>query len=154
MSAPARRAPAVNIVDIVFPMEANHYGSMFGGNVVALMDKAAYLAAVKFARMPFVTISIDGVQFIAPVRVGDIVEAHARVAFVGRTSLIVRVNVFRESPHHEGQELATEGWVAMAARTPEGAAAELPPLQVETSEERALEAAAKAFRDRSKAARG
>lgn len=148
MNEPRRSVP-VSLVDLVFPATANTAGSMFGGHVVALMDKAAYIAAVRYARVPFVTISMDEVQFLVPVRIGDIIEAEARVAYVGRTSLIVRVTVYRETAHRDDRTPCTSGWFAMASRDPDGTGVVLPPLSIETAEEREAHDAAAAYRSRS-----
>lgn len=155
MSNPApRRAPEVRNMDIVFPADANSIGTMFGGSVMARMDKAAILAAIRFARTAYVTISTDGLQFIAPIKQGDIIECVARVAFVGRTSLVAKVEVWREQHHQEGTELCTRGWFAMASRGPDGKPVPLPPLLIETEEEKHDWELARQFRERSLQARG
>lgn len=136
------------MTDIVFPGDANTLGTMFGGKMMALMDKAAFLAAVKYARVPFVTISSDGIQFLAPVHVGDIIETRARVAYVGKTSLVVKVEVYRELPFEDAAPvLATRDWFAMAARDEQDEGILLPPLIAESAEEIADEAQGRAFRE-------
>jgi acyl-CoA hydrolase len=148
---PPRRAPEIIMTDIVFPDDANTRGTMFGGKGLALMDKAAFLAAVRFAHVPFVTVSTDGTRFLKPVQVGDIIETRAKVAFVGRTSLVVKVELYRELPFEmDSMVLATRDWFAMAARDQEGKPLALPPLLIETEQEKADEYLARQFRDRSK----
>ena len=150
MGLPARRAPIVMMTDIVFPGDANTFGTMFGGKAMALMDKAAVLAAIRFARTSFITVSSDGIQFVAPVQVGDIIELRSRVAWVGRTSLIVKVEMFREHRYSDDPpELATRDLFALAARDAEGKPAVLPELLVETEEEKRDWEIARKFREAS-----
>jgi len=138
------------MTDIVFPGDANTLGTMFGGKAMALMDKAAFLAAVRYARVPFITISSDGIQFVEPVQVGDIIETRARVACVGRTSLVVKVEVYREHPYSEDPPvLATRDWFAMAARDEKNRPIALPRLIVDTEEEKQDEQQANDFRNAS-----
>lgn len=147
-----REAPEVNVTDIVFPSEANTLGVMFGGRVMAEMDKAAFLAAVEFARVPFVTVSCDGIRFLSPIQVGDIIETRARVAHVARSSVVVKVEVYAQHPYTTEPPIrATRAWFALAARDAQGHAIRLPPLRVETDEQRADERLAIEFRERSKA---
>jgi acyl-CoA hydrolase len=70
-------------------MVRNNYGTMFGGEVLALMDKAGGIAALRFCRQPVVTASTEHIDFRTPIHSGEIIEAIAKVIYVGRTSLIV-----------------------------------------------------------------
>jgi acyl-CoA hydrolase len=150
----ARRAPEVVATDIVFPMDANPYGTMFGGAVMSIMDKVAFIAAVRFARARFVTISTDDIQFLAPLVRGDIVETRARVAFAGRTSVIVRAETWAEKPLSGQRERCASGWFAMAARGSDNCLpVAVPPLLLDTDELRAEAKAAEEFRLRSIARR-
>ena len=144
-----KRAPEVRIMDIVFPADTNSLGTMFGGSVMARMDKAAVMAAIRYQRGLFVTISTDGLQFLTPIKQGDIIECIARVAFVGRTSVVVKVEVYRESHFSAATDLCTMGWFALASRAQDGGRLEIPPLLLETDRERRDWEEAKAFRDRS-----
>jgi acyl-CoA hydrolase len=87
---------SVTMVEVVFPGETNHHGTVFGGALLAMMDKAAFVAATRRARCPLVTVATDRVDFHAPGRLGDIIEATADVAKVGRTSIDVSVSVTAE----------------------------------------------------------
>jgi uncharacterized protein (TIGR00369 family) len=87
---------AVTMVEVVFPGQTNHHGTLFGGIALAMMDKAAFVAATRRARMPLVTVASDRVEFHSPARAGDIVEATAEVVHVGRTSMRVEVQVAAE----------------------------------------------------------
>ncbi|CAN5263470.1 acyl-CoA thioesterase [soil metagenome] len=156
-AAAPREAPEINVSDIVFPVSTNHLGTMFGGHVMAMMDKAAVLAAIRFARGIYVTVSSDSIQFHTPIQQGDLIEARARVAWVGNTSVIVKVEIFRESPFEEGRALCTTGWFALAARDKNGKPQPVPQILLGGDAARADHAQAAAFRARSleqKASRG
>jgi uncharacterized protein (TIGR00369 family) len=88
-----RAAPEIHVTDIVLPNQTNNFGTMFGGEVMALMDKAAAIAGLRFCRQPLVTASSERIDFRTPIHAGEIIEAIARVIYVGRTSMIVRVHI-------------------------------------------------------------
>lgn len=83
-------------VEMVFPEQSNHYGTLFGGTALSLMGKAAFVAASRHARTAVVMAASDKVEFADPVSVGQIVELAARVIRVGRTSMTVAVEVEAE----------------------------------------------------------
>jgi acyl-CoA hydrolase len=72
----------------VLPNQTNNHNTMFGGEVMALMDRAAGIAALQFCRKPVVTASSERIDFRTPIQAGEIIEAVARVIYVGRTSII------------------------------------------------------------------
>jgi acyl-CoA hydrolase len=80
----------------MMPQHANNLGHVFGGVVLAMMDKAAAVAAIRHARMTCVTASIDRVDFREPIHVGDLVVMKASVNYVGRSSMEVGVRVEAE----------------------------------------------------------
>jgi len=96
-NAPADKARGTRLAEIVFPDLANHYGTLFGGNALSLMGKAAFLAAARRARRDVVMAASNNIKFHAPVRVGELVEFVADVARVGRTSLTVTVEMVVEA---------------------------------------------------------
>lgn len=111
-SAPAQE---VRLVEIVFPDHCNHLGTLFGGQALAWMDKAAFLAASRHAGGTVVTARSDRIDFSAPVRLGEIVEIVAKVSAVGRSSMTVRVSLRRESTPGGEQVVATTGEFVMIA---------------------------------------
>jgi acyl-CoA hydrolase len=86
------------LVDLVFPEDTNHHGTLFGGVGLAHMDKVAFIAASRHGRVDFVTASCERVDFIAPGQLGDIVELRGAVVRVGRRSLSVQVDLHAEAP--------------------------------------------------------
>ena len=99
--------------EIVFPNHCNHLGTLFGGQALARMDKAAYLAAVRHAGGVVVTVCSERVEFRRPAKLGDVVDIDASIRHCGRSSMTVDVSVWRV--HSSERELATEGSFVMVA---------------------------------------
>ncbi len=142
----ARRNGEARSAHYVFPDDTNHLGTMFGGRVLQLMDETGGIAASRYARGTVVTAAMEAVSFEAPIRQGMIIEAVARVVYTGRTSMIVRVEVFAEDPLAGVRVRATMGYLTMVALDGAGQPTPVPPLLVETDEERAAHAAAEGVR--------
>lgn len=110
-----KSAQETRFVEMVFPEQANHYGTLFGGNALSLMGKAAFVAATRHARCPVVMATSDKIEFHVPVRVGEMVELTANVCRVGRTSMTVAVEMMAEDPHSGCRRLAVRGSFEMVA---------------------------------------
>lgn len=132
-----QRATVSVVSDLVLPNQTNSYGTMFGGDLLALMDKAAGVAALRFCRTPVVTASTERLDFRTPIYQGDVVEVYARVMYTGRTSLITRLDVYAETPLTGERRLCTTGYFSMVAIGIDGRPMPVPQLLVETDEERA-----------------
>ena len=90
----ARRPSArdeLEFTELILPAQANHYGTLFGPNALALLGKAAFLVAARFTRQSVVMAAARQIDFLSPVPVGALVDFRARVTRVGRTSLSVQV---------------------------------------------------------------
>jgi acyl-CoA hydrolase len=81
----------VRLIEVVFPEHTNHYGTLFGGQALQLLSKAAFLAGRSFARGDVVMARCGEVLFHAPVRLGSTLVLDTEVSRVGRSSLTVRV---------------------------------------------------------------
>lgn len=81
----------VRLIEVVFPEHANHYGTLFGGQALQLLSKAAFLGARDFVRGDVVMARCGEVLFHAPVRLGSTLVLETEVARIGRSSLTVRV---------------------------------------------------------------
>src|SRR5437762_9494618 len=123
-----RPAPQVRIADIVLPNQTNNHGTMFGGDVLALMDRAAGIAALRFCRQPVVTASTERIDFRTPIQRGEIIEAIAKVIYVGRTSLIVRIHIYAEHALIGDRRICTTGYFSMVALDGEGRPTPVPGL--------------------------
>lgn len=93
----------------VFPGEANHYDTLFGGTALQWMDEIAFIAATRFSRKKVVTVSSDKVNFKVPIPTGSIVELDAQIVRVGNTSVEVSVDVWKEGMFQEERILALKG---------------------------------------------
>jgi acyl-CoA hydrolase len=131
-----RRSDWVTTVDTVFPHHANPLGTIFGGRVLELLDVNSAIACYRFARSVVVTASMEPVDFRNPVHVGEILEVRSRVAWAGRTSMIVRCEVFGENPLTGDRRLCTMGHLNFVALGADERPRPVPRLLVETDEER------------------
>ena len=102
-------------LELVFPEHTNPLGAAFGGFVLGLMDKVGSYAAARRAKKPVVTVAVGGVEFKVPIRTGDLLEVVAKVVRVGRTSLTVEVEVYKERFGENGRVLATRGILTYVA---------------------------------------
>src|ERR1700751_4207437 len=91
------RLSETTITELMIPAYSNFGGKIHGGILLSLMDKVAYASAAKHANGYCVTVSVDNVDFLQPVEVGDLVSLHASVNYVGNTSLVVGINVVAEN---------------------------------------------------------
>ena len=118
-TAPGDTPAQTRLIDLVFPGDTNHHGTLFGGAGFALMDRIAFIAATRHGRVPFVTASCDRIDFRAPARIGQLVELVARPVRAGRRSLTVEVEMVAEDLIGGARHLCTRGSFAMVAM-PEG----------------------------------
>lgn len=105
-------ASETRMTELVLPSHANALGTAFGGALLSWIDVCAAIAAQRHCGAIAVTAAIDEMQFLAPVRVGDVVSLHARVNAVFQTSLEVGCTV-----HHEGATTTTKTLCAEAFLT-------------------------------------
>ena len=123
-------------VDVVFPHHANTMGTLFGGRALEKMDINSAIACYRYARSAVVTASAEPIDFHNPVHVGEILEVRSRVVWTGRTSMIVRSEVYGENPHTGERRLCTIGHMNFVALDAEGRPTPVPPLRVATEEQR------------------
>ncbi|RHW19185.1 acyl-CoA thioesterase [Sphingomonas gilva] len=103
---PPQGAPAIRVTTM--PADANAYGDIFGGWLMSQMDMAAGLVAARYSKGRAVTVAMDGMQFHAPVSVGDEVSVYAELVKVGRTSMTIAVEAWHRHRHEEEQARVTE----------------------------------------------
>lgn len=97
------------IFKAVFPNTTNHYDTLFGGTAMQLMDETAFIAATRFSRQQMVTVSSDKIDFKKPIPAGTIIELKGKVAYLGTTSLKVRVDIYVEEMYSDSREKAVSG---------------------------------------------
>ena len=93
---------------LTMPADANPNGDIFGGWVVGHMDQAGGIAAVERAKGPVVTIAIDAMTFIKPIRVGDVLEVYTQIESVGRTSIKLHIEAWAQRCHTYGRDKVTD----------------------------------------------
>ena len=103
------------IFKAVFPNTTNHYDTLFGGTALHLMDEASFICATRFSRKKMVTVSTDKIDFSTPIPQGSIVELVARVNKVGRTSCVVKVDIFMEDMYSYKRDKAVTGFFTFVA---------------------------------------
>lgn len=112
----------------VFPVSANHYDTLFGGQVMAWMDQAAFICATRWCRRKVVTAHSSAIDFHHAVPVGTIVELIARLVKVGQTSMTVQVELWVEPMHRNERTLACEGSFVLVAVDEHNHPIPVPPL--------------------------
>lgn len=105
----------MRIAEMVFPNHTNSNDQLFGGYALSLMDKLAFIVSSRYARLPMVTASSEKVDFLTPVREGDLIEFVGRVLRVGRTSVRVGIEMFSENLLSGERKLCTTGEFVMVA---------------------------------------
>jgi len=125
-----------SVTRLMVPTDANFMGNVFGGSVLAEVDRVAYITAMRHSKAQCVTASFDRADFIAPVHVGDVVDFDAELTFVGRTSMEVWVRVRAEAGSGGPSRPVLEALVTMVAVDADGRPVEVPPLLLESGEER------------------
>tara|TARA_R100000935_G_scaffold21876_4_gene40487 strand:- start:34891 stop:35280 length:390 start_codon:yes stop_codon:yes gene_type:complete len=103
------------IFKAVFPNTTNHYDTLFGGTTLHMMDEVSFICATRFSRKKVVTVSTDKIDFTKPIPQGSIVELIARVTKVGRTSCVVKVDIFMEDMYSSNREKVVTGYFTFVA---------------------------------------
>ena len=116
------------IIELMVPSYANFGGKVHGGTLMSLMDKVAYVCASKHAGNYCVTVSVDNVEFLQPVEVGEVIKLMGSVNYVGRTSLVVGIKVVAENLQEGVSKHTNTCYFNMVAKSPDGKTAEVPAL--------------------------
>jgi acyl-CoA hydrolase len=124
------------MTQLVMPGDANVVGTAFGGRIMSWIDLAAALAAMRHARMPVVTASIDQLDFLAPVRIGQVALVRARVNAVFGSSMEVGVEVLTEDPVTGDRRKCCDAFVTLVSLGPDGRPTRGPRLTPEGDDDR------------------
>jgi acyl-CoA hydrolase len=144
-SKPASES-ATEMVQVVLPNDANPLGHILGGSVMHLIDIAGAIAAHRHTRSQVVTAAVDDLQFLHPIKVGDLIILNAKVTCTFRTSLEVQVDVRSEETLTGERKLTSRAFLTFVALGEDGERKPVPPLLVQTDEERDAQQAARARR--------
>ena len=133
------RRPAdsrTELAELMLPHHANNLGNVFGGTILAMIDKAAGAAAIRHAGQTCVTAQVDRVTFHEPIELGELVRVIAIVSGVGRTSLEIEVEVRALNTLANTDRLTNTCHVTMVAVDREGSPCPVPPLLLESEGDR------------------
>lgn len=119
----------------MIPSYANFGGKIHGGILLSLMDKVAYACAAKHSGAYCVTVSVDKVEFLQPVEVGELVSLHASVNYVGRSSLIVGIRVEAQNVKHGTVKHTNSSYFTMVAKGDDDKPTTVPALILENAEQ-------------------
>ena len=120
---------------LICPAHINHYGRLFGGQLLKWIDELAGIVAIRHCGCTVTTAAIDNLQFQAPAYTGDMIVLRGFVTYVGRTSMEMRVDTYRESLDGR-REMINRAYIDMVAINCKGQPEEVPGLLVETEEQR------------------
>lgn len=124
------------LTDLVFPPDTNHHHTIFGGKVMAYVDKIACIAAMRHCRKPVVTASSDSFDFLAPIKTGEAINLQAYVTWTHRTSMEVFVKVESENLLTGEKRMTARAYLTMIALDESGRPTPVPAVIPETEEEK------------------
>lgn len=120
------------LTELMIPAYANFGGKIHGGILLSLMDKVAYACASKHAGNYCVTVSVDNVDFLQPVEVGEMVSMKASVNYVGSTSMVVGIKVISEDFKNASVKHTNTSYFTMVAKDDNGKPTKVPGLVLES----------------------
>lgn len=130
------------MTQLIFPQDTNHHGTMFGGKVMEYIDKLAAIAGMRHARQQVVTASSDSLDFLAPIRLGEVIEVEAFVTWTHKSSMEIYVKVQSENLYSGERRTTVTSFLTFVALDDEGRPAQVAEVYPETDEERRLHASA------------
>lgn len=133
---------------LMMPHHENVLGHVFGGVVLSMIDTTAAVSAMRHARLPCVTVSVDRVDFREPIHIGELLTMKASVNFVGTTSMEVGVRVETENILTGERRHTNSCYITFVAIDGDGRPVKVPPITPESPEEQRRYAAAQERRRR------
>ena len=133
-SRPVRHSQTT-ITELMIPSYANFGGKIHGGILLSLMDKVAYASSSKHAGTYCVTVTVDRVEFLEPVEVGELVSLHASVNYVGNSSLIVGIRVEALNVKTNITKHTNSSYFTMVAKGDDNKPVMVPKLVLENKED-------------------
>lgn len=129
------RYSQTTITELMIPAYANFGGKIHGGILLSLMDKVAYVCASKHSSTYCVTVTVDQVEFLQPVEVGELVSFHASVNYVGRSSMVVGIRVEALNVKTHAIKHTNSSFFTMVAKDDNDKPTPVPKLILENKEE-------------------
>ena len=121
--------------ELALPNDANPLGNLIGGRVMHLVDVAGAIAAMRHARMPVVTASIDHMTFLHPIHIGELVILKSTINRVFRTSMEVGVKIFVENLRTGMMRHTSSAYLTFVAIDSDGNRVPIPPVKPESDDE-------------------
>ena len=140
------RHSITTLSDLTYPPNANIHGNVFGGHILQMVDKAAAVCGARHAGSACVTVAMDRVEFLVPIKVGDFVIVEAQINYAGKTSMEIGVEVYAEDLIEGSRRHTNSCLVTMVAVDEKGRPLSVPRLSMETPEEKSRYAAAETRR--------
>ena len=128
-------ASQVVLTELMLPSHSNFSGKIHGGYILSLMDQVAFACASKHSGHYCVTASVNRVDFLNPVEVGELLTLKASVNFTGRTSMVVGLRVESENIRTGVHKHCNSSYFTMVAKSEEGKGIAVPGLILETEEQ-------------------
>lgn len=125
----------ISISELMLPSHTNFSGHIHGGYILSLMDQIAFACASKFSGHYCVTASVDTVDFLQPINVGELVTMKASVNYVGRSSMIVGIRVEAENIQSGEKKHCNSSYFTMVAKDKNNVTTEVPGLILSDLEE-------------------
>ena len=125
----------VIFTQLMLPSHSNFSGKIHGGHILNLMDQVAFACASKHSGHYCVTASVNRVDFLAPIEVGEVVTLKASVNYTGRTSMVVGLRVEAENIQNGFVKHSNSSYFTMIAKDEQGKNVPVPGLIIETIEE-------------------
>lgn len=125
------RESRLSITELMLPSHSNFGGKIHGGHILNLMDQIAFACASKHSRKYCVTASVNRVDFLSAVEVGELLTLKAAINYTGRTSMVVGVRVESENITTGKKRHCNSSYFTMVAKDEHGNSAEVPGLLVQ-----------------------
>ena len=129
----------VSISQVIMPDQAGPNGSFaHGGEIMKMMDTAAGLVALRHSRSAVVTLRVEGINFLRPIKVGNYVTVRARMTYVSASTMEIQVRVTAEDVLRAKEWEALTAYFIFVAVDQDGKARQVPPLLLSTDDDRRL----------------
>jgi len=142
------RASRVHLSQLMQPEHANNYGNVHGGWIMKLVDEAGALACMRHAQTRVVTVAVDSFVFREPIKIGDLVILTAEVTYTGHASMEAEVQVIAENPITGERTHTNTAYLVYVGLDERGRPTPIPPLYLETDEDKARYVQAKLRQER------
>lgn len=129
------KSSKITISELMLPSHTNFSGKIHGGYILSLLDQIAFACACKYSGFYCVTASVDTVNFLNPIEVGELVTMKASVNYVGKSSMIVGIRVESENIQTGKSKHCNSSYFTMVAKNKEGKNEQVPTLKLENFDE-------------------